>query len=107
MNQNPNNNVTKKVKKRKKKNVIVTIINAMIIVAASVLLAMAIIFFFTDAYGIGAKDKEVVINIEENMTAEEVADILEENQIIDNSVMFMGYVKLFSENFVLDRKSVV
>lgn len=83
-----------KTKSRKKLTLFAKIMLAFIIVGISVMLSIAIIFTVQDVYGINKLDNKILIDVPEKSGVADIADILEENEVINSSFIFKAYYKL-------------
>ena len=70
------------------------IILTCIILTVSIVLAITGISIATEYYGIGKDDKDVIFNIPEGSTNENIADLLYENNIINNKTLFLLALKI-------------
>ena len=70
------------------------IILTCIILTASIVLAITGISIATEYYGIGKSDNDVIFNIPEGSTNENIADLLYENGIINNKTLFLLALKI-------------
>lgn len=70
------------------------IILTCIILTVSIVLAITGISIATEYYGIGKDDKDVIFNIPEGSTNENIADLLYENNIINNKSLFLLALKI-------------
>ncbi|MBR7008582.1 MAG: endolytic transglycosylase MltG [Ruminococcus sp.] len=70
------------------------IILTCIILTVSIVLAVTAISVATEYYGIGKPDNDVIFNIPEGSTNENVADLLYENGIINNKTLFLLALKI-------------
>jgi len=65
-----------------------------IILTTSIVLAITGISIATEYYGIGKSDNDVIFNIPEGSTNENIADLLYENGIINNKTLFLLALKI-------------
>ncbi len=70
------------------------IILTCIILTVSIVLAITGISVATEYYGIGKSDNDVIFNIPEGSTNQNIADLLYENNIINNKTLFLLALKI-------------
>lgn len=73
--------------------VLAKVMFGVIIVCVSVGLALAIIFGGQDILGMGKLDSEILVEIQQNSGVAQVAQVLEEQGVINSSLLFRAYFK--------------
>lgn len=90
----------KKKKKKKKKRavkpgrLIFALVLTALIVCISILIAVGIINVVKSITGLDRADTQIVVDIPENSTADDIAKILEDNAVIDNADLFSFIAKI-------------
>ncbi len=84
----------KEQKPRKKNKSLGRLLYMLFVVLLSALIACGGIVYFMDASGIGGSDVVVDVEIPSGAYTQQIAEILEENGLIDNAFLFRIYAKL-------------
>ena len=78
-------------KKRRKLTIFLKIVAGFIIVGLSILLAWGIIFAAQDVLGINKQDKAYIIDIQKNASVSEIAQLLQDQGVIQSAVLFKAF----------------
>lgn len=84
----------KKVKKRSKVGIFIKVMMGFIIVGLSVMLAIGILFAAQDVFGLNKEDHASIIDIKQNSSVGEIAQVLEDKGVIRSAFLFRSYFKL-------------
>ncbi len=80
-------------KERKVLKLVLKIFAALLILAFCALTSMGIIYAFGDIFGLGESTEPIVVDIEQNSSVTEIAELLEEKGVIKYPLVFRAYIK--------------
>ncbi len=81
-------------KKTRKQRTIHTLIWVFSLLLTAIILASSIFFVVSEVYAFFKDDYVVEIQIEEGTSVKEIAELLDENEIINSSLLFRTYIKV-------------